>query len=167
MTIHKINFYLSTLKEASEHQEMFTYIDRLTQIQQAFMEIIPPQLATPCSLGRFSDGKLTILVGNGAVAAKLKQILPSLLSKFQKSGLIEVTAIQITVQANYYIYSADNSSRERPKIGQTGMEILSKFATNLPVSPLKIAVKSILKKQAKPPKKSSHDVVFENQGRNH
>ncbi len=154
MTIHKINFYLNALKEAPEHQELFTYIDRLTQMQQAFMEIIPPQLAEPCSVGRFSDGKLTILVGNGAVAAKLKQVLPSLLLKFQKRGYVEVTAIQITVQANYYTYSADDSSRERPEMGQAGTESLRKFATSLPVSPLKIAVKSMLKKRAKPLKKS-------------
>ena len=154
MTMHKINFYLSALKEAPEHQELFTYIDRLTQMQQAFMEIIPPQLAEPCSVGRFSDVKLTIIVGNGAVAAKLKQVLPSLLLKFQKRGYVEITAIQITVQANYYTYCADDLSHKKPKISQAGMESLSKLATNLPTSPLKNAVKSMLKKRAKPLKKS-------------
>ena len=154
MTIHKINFYLSALMDAPQHQEMFTYIDQLTQMQQAFMKIIPSQLAKNCSLGRFSDGKLTILVGNGPVAAKLKQILPSLLLKFQKMGYLEVTAIQITVQANYYTYSADDSPRKSPEIGQVGTEILSKFVTNLPTSPLKTAVKSMLKRRTKLPKKT-------------
>ena len=140
--------------DAPQHQEMFTYIDQLTQMQQAFMEILPPQLAKNCSLGRFSDGKLTILVGNGAVAAKLKQILPSLLLKFQKMGYLEVTAIQITVQANYYTYNAVDSFREKPEIGQVGMKSLSKFVTTLPTSPLKTAVKSMLKKRTKLPKKT-------------
>jgi len=154
MTIQKINFYLSALMDAPQHQEMFTYIDQLTQMQQAFMEIIPPQLAKDCSLGRFSDGKLTILVGNGAVAAKLKQILPSLLLKFQKMGYLKVTAIQITVQANHYTYNIDDTSRESPKIGQVGIKSLNKFVTNLPTSPLKTAVKSMLKIQTKPLKKN-------------
>jgi len=140
--------------DAPQHQEMFTYINQLTQMQQAFMEIIPSQLAKNCTLGRFSDGKLTILVGNGPVAAKLKQILPSLLLKFQKMGYQEVTAIQITVQANYYTYSADDSLRKSPEIGQVGMENLSKFVTNLPTSPLKTAVKSMLKRRTKLPKKT-------------
>ncbi len=152
MTIHKINFYLNALKDAPQHQELFTYIDRLSEMQRAFMEIIPPQLAKPCSLDKFLDGKLTILVGNGAVAAKLKQILPSLLLKFKKMGYVEVTAIQITVQANYYTYSANDLSHKKPKISQAGIESLSKFATNLPTSPLKNAVKSMLKKRAKPKK---------------
>ncbi len=152
MTIHKINFYLNALKDAPQHQELFTYIDQLSEMQRAFMEIIPPQLAKPCSLDKFLDGKLTILVGNGAVAAKLKQILPSLLLKFKKMGYVEVTAIQITVQANYYTYSANDLSHKKPKISQAGMESLSKLATNLPTSPLKNAVKSMLKKRAKPKK---------------
>jgi len=149
MTIHKINFYLNALKEAPQHQELFTYIDQLSEMQRAFMEIIPPQLAKSCSLDKFLDGKLTVLVGNGAVAAKLKQTLPSLLLEFKKMGYVQVTAIQITVQANYYTYCADDLSHKKPKISQAGMESLSKLATNLPTSPLKNAVKSMLKKRAK------------------
>lgn len=145
MTIHKINFYLNSLKDAPEHQKMCSYIERLTQMQQAFMEIIPPQLAKPCSLGRLSDGKLTILVSNGAIAAKLKQILPSLLLNLQNKGYVEITAIQITVQANYYTYKEEKSSHKKPKIGQNGIKSLSKFATNLPASPLKNAIKTMLK----------------------
>ncbi len=152
MTIHKINFYLNALKDAPQHQELFTYIDQLSKMQRAFMEIIPHQLAKSCSLDKFLDGKLTVVVGNGAVAAKLKQILPSLLLKFKKMGHVQVTAIQITVQANYYTYSADDLSHKKLKISQAGMESLSKFATNLPTSPLKNAVKSMLKKRAKPKK---------------
>ena len=145
MTIHKIDVYLNSLKDAPEHQKMCAYIERLAQMQQAFMEIIPPQLAQPCSLGRLSDGKLTILVSNGAIAAKLKQILPSLLSNFQKKGYVEITAIQITVQANYYTYREEKSSHKKPEIGQNGIKRLSKFATNLPASPLKKAIKTMLK----------------------
>lgn len=154
MAIHKINFFLSALKDAPEHQELFTYVDRISEMQRAFMEIVTPQLAKPCSLGKFTDGKLTILVGNGAVAAKLKQILPSLLSKFHKMGYVEVTAIQITVQANYYTCNADNLSCEKPEISQSGTENLSKFAANLPPSPLKTAVKSMLNNRTKSPKES-------------
>ena len=152
MAIHKINFFLSALKDAPEHQELFTYVDRISEMQRAFMEIVTPQLAKPCSLGKFTDGKLTILVGNGAVAAKLKQILPSLLSKFHKMGYVEVTAIQITVQANYYTCHAVNLPREKPEISQAGTESLNILATNLPLSPLKTAVTSMLKNRIKPTK---------------
>ena len=155
MTIHKINFFLNTLKDAPEHQELFTHIDRISEMQEAFMEVIPAQLVQLCSLGKFMDGKLTIIVGNGAVAAKLKQILPSLLSKFHKSGYVEITAIQITVQANYYTCHAANLPREKLEISQAGTESLNKLATNLPMSPLKTAVTSILKDRIKSTKNLS------------
>jgi len=157
MTIHKINFFLKTLKNAPEHQELFTQADRISEMQEAFMEIIPSQLVEFCALGKFTDGKLTIIVGNGAVAAKLKQILPSLLSKFHTSGYVEVTSIQITVQANYYICHAVNLTREKPEISQAGTESLNVLATNLPLSPLKTAVTSMLNNQIKPTKKPRPD----------
>lgn len=154
MTIHKINFFLNTLKDVPEHKELFIHIERISEMQKAFIEVIPPQLIQFCSLGKFTNGKLTIIVGNGAVAAKLKQILPSLLSKFHKSGYIEVTSIQITVQANYYICHAVNLPHEKPEISQAGTESLNILAANLPLSPLKSAITSMLKNQVKPTKKS-------------
>lgn len=153
MTIHKINFFLNTLKDAPEHQELFTQVDRISEMQEAFMEVIPPKLIPFCALGKFTSGKLTIIVGNGAIAAKLKQVLPSLLSKFHTSGYVEVTSIQITVQANYYICHAVNLPREKPEISQVGTESLNILATNLPLSPLKTAVTSMLNNRVKPTKK--------------
>ncbi|MDW7663518.1 MAG: DciA family protein, partial [Nitrosomonadaceae bacterium] len=83
MTAQKINIYLKALRGSTDHQKMFSSIDQITQMQQIFMETAPPQLAKFCSLGQLSDGKLTVLVGNGGIAAKLKQILPSLLLSLQ------------------------------------------------------------------------------------
>mgnify|MGYP001178387364 FL=1 len=145
MTIHKISFFLNTLKDNSDHQELFTHIDRISEIQETFIKVIPLELTQFCSLGKVKNGKLTIIVGTGAVAAKLKQILPSLILEFHKLGFIEVTSIQITVQADYYTFHAANFSHEKPEISKIGTENLNKFADNLPTSPLKNAITSILK----------------------
>ena len=157
MTIHKINFFLNTLKDAPEHQELFTQADRISEMQEAFIEIIPPQLVQFCAIGKFTNGKLTIIVGNGAIAAKLKQVLPSLLLKFHTSGYVEVTSIQITVQANYYICHAVNLTREKPEISQAGTESLNLLATNLSLSPLKTAVTSMLNNRIKSTEKPRSD----------
>lgn len=158
MTMHKINFFFNTLKDAPEHKELFTQISRISEMQEIFMEIISPQLVHLCSLGKFADGKLSIIVGNGSVAAKLKQILPSLLSKFHKLGYIEVTAIQITVQANYYTCHAHHDPNRKLEISNIGAEYLDKFAANLHHSPLKTAVTSMIKNKIKPTKKSNQTV---------
>ncbi|MBL79960.1 MAG: hypothetical protein CMH70_08035 [Nitrosomonadaceae bacterium] len=147
MTIYKINFFFNTLKNTSAHQQLFTRIDRISEMQETFMKVIPLELAEFCSLGKFTNGKLTIIVGTGAIAAKLKQTLPSLISKFHKLGFMEVTSIQITVQADYYTCHAANFSYEKPEISQIGTESLHKFANNLSTSPLKKAITSILENQ--------------------
>jgi hypothetical protein len=118
-------------------------MEMLTMMQQVFMDIAPPQLAPHCALGELSKGKLTIYARNGAIAAKLRQTMPSLLSKFQAKGY-EVTAIRIAVQANFS--DARSSPTDRPRISQAAAESLGRLITELPGSPLKTAVESLLKK---------------------
>ncbi|MEO6563594.1 MAG: DUF721 domain-containing protein [Nitrosospira sp.] len=150
MAARKINFYLGALSTLPDHQRLFGYMDKLTAMQQVFMEIAPPQLAQRCTLGGFFEGNLTLCARNGAIAAKLRQILPSLLIKFQARGY-EVTAIRITVQANYRPITGHELSANGPagkrRIGQAGMRSLNRLAAGLPQSPLKSAVESLLKKQ--------------------
>jgi hypothetical protein len=146
MTVHKINFYLGTLRLTPEHQRLFSYMDELTVMQQAFSKIVPHQLAQHCTLGGFFEGNLTICAGNGAIAAKLRQTLPSLLLKFQAMGY-EVTAIRLAVQADYRNIRRGDLSDKKIRIGRAGMERLSELASGLPPSPLKTAVESLLEKQ--------------------
>ncbi|MDN5880981.1 MAG: DUF721 domain-containing protein [Nitrosospira sp.] len=150
MTARKINFYLGALRMAPDHQRLFGYMEKLTVMQQVFTEIAPPQLAQRCALGRFIEGNLTIYTHNGAIAAKLRQTLPSLLQRFQARGY-EITAIRVAVQANYLTkrgnYSSTDLSAEKRRIGRAGMESLTELAAKLPQSPLKTAVESLLKKQ--------------------
>ena len=150
MAARKINFYLGALGAMPDHRRLFDYMDKLTAMQQAFMEIAPPQLAQRCTVGGFFEGNLTLCAYNGAIAAKLRQILPSLLLKFRARGY-EITAIRVTVQANYRSITRHELSANGPagrrKIGQAGMKSLSGLAAGLPQSPLKTAVESLLKKQ--------------------
>jgi hypothetical protein len=146
MTARKINFYLGALRLSPEHQRLFSYMDELAAMHQAFVKIAPPQLTQSCALGGFSGGNLTICADNSAIAAKLRQTLPSLLLKFHAVGY-EVTAIRITVQANYRNNRGYGITHRKPGIGQAGMESLNGLAAGLPQSPLKTAVESLLKKQ--------------------
>ena len=129
MTVHKINFYLGTLRLTPKHQRLFSYMDELTAMQQAFSKIVPHQLVRHCTL-----------------AAKLRQILPSLLLKFQAMGY-EVTAIRLAVQADYRNIRKGDLPGKKMRIGRAGMERLCELAEGLPPSPLKSAVESLVEKQ--------------------
>jgi len=148
MTAHKINFYLTTLGAAADQQGLFAQANQLTLMQRAFVEIAPPQLSGYCTVGWFSEGSLTLYASSGAIAAKLKQISPSLLLKFNKKGY-EVTAIRVAVQAHNHTTKTDNKVDKNLNISPVGMENLSQLAAGLPASPLKSAVESLLKRQAK------------------
>ena len=148
MAARKINFYLGSLRLTPEHQRLFSYTDKLTAMQQVFMKIAPPQLAQHCALGALVEGDLTIYAGSGAIAAKLRQMLPSLLLKFRARGY-EVTAIRIAVQANYNSITDTEKVVKRLEIGQAGLESLSDLVSALPASPLRTAVAHLLKRQAK------------------
>ena len=148
MAARKINFYLGSLRLTPEHQRLFSYTDKLTAMQQVFMKIAPPQLAQRCALGAFVEGDLTIYARSGAIAAKLRQMLPSLLLKFRARGY-EVTAIRIAVQANYNSITDTEKVVKRLEIGQAGLESLSNLVSALPASQLRTAVAQLLKKQAK------------------
>jgi hypothetical protein len=148
MAARKINFYLGSLRLAPEHQRLFSHTEKLTAMQQVFMKIAPPQLAQHCALGALVEGDLTIYARSGAIAAKLRQMLPSLLLKFRARGY-EVTAIRIAVQANYNSITDTQKVAKRLEIGQVGLESLSDLISALPASPLRTAVAHLLKRQAK------------------
>ena len=145
MTARKINFYLTTLG-AADQQGLIAQASELALIQRALTEIIPPRLSIYCTVGRISKGNLTLYTTNGAIAAKLKQISPSLLLKFQKKN-IEVTAIRVAVQAHNPFAFVDKKIDKDLTIGPLGLNNLSQLAAGLPPSPLKTAVESLLKKQ--------------------
>ena len=156
MSVRKINFYFDALSLTREHRKLFIHMDKLIELQQVFVEIAPLQLARFCTLGAFFEGNLTICASNGAIAAKVRQIAPSLLRKFQARGY-EVTAIRIAVQADYNPEPARGGSTHKPVIDRVGIENLARLAKDLPesplgsspISPLKNAIIALLETQAK------------------
>ncbi|MDO9312378.1 MAG: DUF721 domain-containing protein, partial [Nitrosomonas sp.] len=118
--------------------------------QLIFSKLVPAQLAQHCVLSRTSNGRLTIMTENGAIASKLKQISPSVLLKLQELGW-EVTSIQILVQAHNFAKNTKTLAgkgypKEKLKLSQTGKDCLSRLATTLPDSELKNTIQSFVKK---------------------
>lgn len=65
---------------------------------QKIWQAVVPDILKPCTAaGAIKHKRLTVYADNGAIAAKLKLLLPSLLIKLKKQGL-EVTAIRVQVQ---------------------------------------------------------------------
>lgn|SRR5574340_1822035 len=71
--------------------------ERLIRLQRVFTDIAPASLRDACRVANYKSGKVVIHADNGAVAAKLKQSVPTLVDEFCKRGC-EVTEIAVKVQ---------------------------------------------------------------------
>jgi len=87
-TLFKENAELSTLSRRAGN---------LTASQKIWNSVVPEAMRPFTRAGTVKHKRLTVYADNGAVAAKIKLLLPSLLIGLQKQGL-EVTAIRIEVQ---------------------------------------------------------------------
>jgi hypothetical protein len=82
----------------------------LTSTQKIWNEIVPEPLKSASQAGSIEHKRLTVYVENGAVAAKIKLLLPSLLSKLQKQG-VEITSIRVQVQVQSQQEKSDKPNR--------------------------------------------------------
>lgn len=69
---------------------------RLQRLQALLHEMLPAPLNTACSVANLKGETLVLLTRSGAVAARLKQTVPTLLQRFAESG-VALTAIQVKV----------------------------------------------------------------------
>lgn len=81
----------------------FSALNRATQrisaLQRLYAACAPPELAQVSRVVGDRDGMLVIAADNGAIATKLKQLVPRLLKNLQKQRA-EVTGIRVQVQVN-------------------------------------------------------------------
>jgi len=62
----------------------------LTMTQKIWSEIVPEAFKSASQAGNIEHKRLTVYVVNGAVAAKIKLLLPSLLTKLKRTALKSV-----------------------------------------------------------------------------
>lgn len=87
---------INAILKNSALSKMAEKAKELTTIQKIWNEVVPAQLKPFTQAGNIQHKRLTVQVENGAIAAKIKLLLPSLISKLQKQG-VEVTSIRVEV----------------------------------------------------------------------
>ena len=105
------------------------------------MEVAPHRLAQFSQVLSLQSGTLTIAVGNAAIAAKLRQLAPELVVMLQNKGC-EVSRIRVKVQVTFNPGQPETIPR---KLSQKAQDALNELSRNLKDSPLKLALKKMLK----------------------
>ncbi|MCB5186239.1 DUF721 domain-containing protein [Methylobacillus gramineus] len=122
--------------ENAELAALSEQAEKLTLSQQQWNAIVPAPLKPYTQAGSVSHKRLTVYADNGAVAAKIKLLLPSLMVGLQKQGL-EVTSIRVEVQVKS---SPAKASKKLRVISPVAAASLEKLAGELKGSALGDAI---------------------------
>jgi hypothetical protein len=107
---------------------------RVEQLQRIYLEAVPDHLSRASRVGWERAGVVSIVAGNGAVAAKLRQLAPRLLESFRRHGL-QCNSMRIEVQVDA---AAGRPPVEPAKpLSPRAAETLRAAARELPPSPLR------------------------------
>lgn len=141
MAARSLDAYLNS---ADGLARLSAHAGRLVKLQRVFEKIAPPYLATSCRVANYKLGKVVIHAESGAVAAKLRQMIPSLVSEFSLEGS-EVTEIQVKVQPSHAA-PQHNKLILPGVVGASAKSDLHRLAEQLPEdSPLKAALERLVK----------------------
>jgi hypothetical protein len=109
---------------------------RLIELREILAAVLPESLARCCSIANYKQGKVVIFAANGAIAAKLKLMLPTLSEQLSKRAF-EVTGLEVCVQP---LNTDPQAVEKSAKISLKAILGLSRLCDQLPDSELKIAV---------------------------
>jgi len=149
MTSQKINAYLDTLSETPQYKNLFSRANTLYESQLILAKFIPEQLSPYCYLSKTNGGEFTVIVKNGAVAAKLKQLSPSLLCKLQKIGW-KITSIHVLVQGDFFkenVYPHEKqTTTKKQTFNRVAYKSFDELINNSNDSPMISTIRSFLHK---------------------
>jgi len=132
------------LKSDSGLARVTGHAARLLRLQRLLESSIPRPLVRSARVANLKLGKLVIHTDNSAVAAKLRQITPTLVNVF-RNEVAELTGIDIKVQARHTGPKASNEKSHGP-LGDHAKQGLTSLADRLPPdSPLRDALQRLIK----------------------
>lgn len=138
---------VTSLLESEAHVARLTaHAGRLLQLQRQLELALPRQLTRLVRVANYRLGKLVIHAANGAVAAKVRQIVPGLVEKYRQNGA-EINEIEIKVQpANPTPLKV--AARQPAFIGDKAKQGLTDLAEKLPSdAPLRLALERLAAKK--------------------
>lgn len=119
---------------------------RLQRLQRLFESAVPGTLVRGARVANLKLGKLIIHADSGAVAAKLRQIIPTLVDVFHNNEVAEVTGIEVKVQPRQNMPPGPTVASHE-LLGDRAKQGLTSLADRLPEdSPLRHALRELVKR---------------------
>lgn len=136
------------LADSSELRALSAKARRLMELQQIYIAVAPGPLAQISRVKNFRAGTLVLVAGNSAVAAKLRQLTPSLLANFQKQEP-QITGIKVEVQVSELPGRRDKSP-EKHSLSIEVIDNFRKLAERVKDPALKSALARLVRRHSRP-----------------
>jgi len=133
MSEKRVGLLIDSLPEL---QSLNREIRQLIALQSLLAEVLPGNLATSASVASMKAGEMILFADNGAVAAKLRQLAPRILSFLCQRGY-EITAIRLQVQVSIRHNPLPQKQISLSSDARNAIKLLSE---RLEASPLKAAL---------------------------
>jgi hypothetical protein len=135
--------YLDTADGAGK---VLAHARLLIKLTHLYQDIAPANLSQASRLANYKSGIIVIYAANGVLAAKLRQLAPTLAEGFSQRG-IECNGVQVKVQA-LESHAQSRTSTRKPLSARASGE-LERLRDALPASPLRAALEILLARAAK------------------
>jgi hypothetical protein len=141
MSEKRVGLLIDTLPEL---RAMNREIRQLMALQSALAEVLPHNLAAFATVASMNAGEITLFADSGAVAAKLRQMTPRMLTSLRQRGY-EITGIRLQVQVSI----RDNPLPPKQiSISVEARNVIDSLTERLDPSPLKSALKRLARQGA-------------------
>lgn len=128
------------LDQAEAVAALMPQAERLLELRKILASLLPDSLARRCSVANYKQGRVIVFASNGATAAKLKLMLPSLLERLSGRAT-EVTGLEVVVQARE---AEPQVADKSAKMSEAATSTLAVLSEQLPDSELKAALSRIV-----------------------
>ena len=118
----------------------------LVKLARIYALIAPENLRQASQLANYKSGTVVVHAGSGAVAAKLRQLAPTLAAGFSQRG-VECTGVLVKVQAPES-RTQSMASTKKP-LAPGACNALNELRASLPETPLRHAIDALLERSAK------------------
>ena len=134
------------LEAADGAGRVLAHAKLLVKLARVYQELTPAHLTQASKLANYKSGTIVIHAVSGAVAAKLRQMAPTLAAGFSKRG-IECNGVQVKVQAREF--GAQSRTSTLKPLSSASSHSLASLRDTLPPSPLRDALNTLLTRSAR------------------
>ena len=122
-------------------------VRRVRELQTLYAGSAPRELARASKVRSLRGGTLLVSADNAAIAAKLKQLAPTLLASIRKNEP-EITGLKIEVQVSGALHEREPKSKKVP-LGADAIQEFDELAKRMPDGDLKSALARLVRHHKK------------------